>query len=522
MLSGGIGSDTPVGQGGTLDTKKCDIVSANAPMSVKAPRPSGVPPTPDYLPEMEDALIVKNTVKALSPRIVAVHGPTGTGKSTVFPLAITQWAGQTKGLRQGLTLCAQPRRILCQQLCERVRLNRKMDKYDKTVGYKIARDSSLNTGTKLLYCTEAIVAMMMQQYLVSPQGTEVQDVITTVVIDEVHNRSAHSDYVLALTLAAMQKVTHLRLVLMSATGDHSLVTERIPKCQQLVMKSVMHNVKRCFLEQPLDQSHNLLNQMAQIVITFHNERVGRPLVDETCRRSGVNESNKFMVFVPGLPQIYQFCEILQRAIDLGWTEMLIPLPFHGQSPPEEVNAVFTDPSVLAASNKYPLAWNPSLFAAESFEEWCAPLELQKVWKVHREPRFARSCIVCTNVAESGITIPTVGVDISSGVQRRVSTDVRTGVTVNALQTLSKAQILQQLGRSGRTDCGIHITMMSRDQYHLSSTVRRPGTARRKRSQPNDFAFLVCREVILPSSFLVSTTSDGASARKGEDVPSWNP
>ena len=370
-----------------------------------------------------------------------------------------------------------------------------MDKYDKTVGYKIARDSSLNTGTKLLYCTEAIVAMMMQQYLVSPQGTEVRDVITTVVIDEVHNRSAHSDYVLALTLAAMQKVTHLRLVLMSATGDHSLVTERIPKCQQLVMKSTMHHVKRCFLEQPLDQSHNLLNQMAQIVITFHNERVGRPLVDETCRKSGVNESNKFMVFVPGLPQIYQFCEILQRAIDLGWTEMLIPLPFHGQSPPAEVNAVFTDPSVLAASNQYPLAWNPSLFAEESFQKWCAPLEVQKVWRVHREPRFARSCIVCTNVAESGITIPNVGVVISSGVQRRVSTDVRTGVTVNALQTLSKAQILQQLGRSGRTDCGVHITMMSRDQY--TSQVRSADLAQLEES---DLGPMILRSLSAGRSF----------------------
>ena len=69
-----------------------------------------------------------------------------------------------------------------------------------------------------------------------------QDVITTVVIDEVHNRSAHSDYVLALTLAATQKHSHLRLVLMSATGDHSLVEERIPQCQQLVMKGVMHHV----------------------------------------------------------------------------------------------------------------------------------------------------------------------------------------------------------------------------------------------------------------------------------------
>ena len=495
MAECGIGSDTPVGQGGTLDTVTLTIRGANAPMSVKTPPPPGVPPPPDYLPEMEDELIVKNTVKALSPRIVAVHGPTGTGKSTVFPLAIAHWAEKVEGLRQGLTLCAQPRRILCQQLCERVRSNRKMDKYDKTVGYKIARDSSRNTATKLLYCTEAIVAMMMQQYLTSSQDPSVQEVITTVIIDEVHNRSAHSDYVLALTLAAMQKVKHLRLVLMSATGDHSLVTERIPHCQQLVMKGVMHHVKRCFLEQPLDRGDNLLNQMAQIVITFHNERVGRPLVDETCRLSGVNESNKFMVFLPGLPQIYQFCEILQRAIDLGWTEMLIPLPFHGQSPSDEVQAVFTDPSVLAETNKYPLAWNPNLFDAAYFEEFSAPVELQRVWNAHRDSRFARSCIVCTNVAESGITIPNVGVVISSGVQRRVSTDVRTGVTVNAFQTLSKAQLLQQLGRSGRTDCGIHITMMSRDQY--TSQVRSADLAQLEES---DISPMILRSLTAGRSF----------------------
>ena len=122
------------------------------------------------------------------------------------------------------------------------------------------------------------------------------------------------------------------------------------------------------------------------------------------------------------------------------------------------------------------------------------------------PRFARSCIVCTNVAESGITIPNVGVVISSGVQRRVSTDVRTGVTVNALQTLSKAQLLQQLGRSGRTDCGIHITMMSQGQY--SSQVRSSDLAQLEESdlRSHDSAFTSSREAILPSSVLVSTAS----------------
>ena len=78
----------------------------------------------------------------------------------------------------------------------------------------------------------------------------------------------------------------------------------------------------------------------------------------------------------------------------------------------------------------------------------------------------RSCIICTNVAESGVTVANVGLVISSGVHRRVSTDIRAGSTVNALQTLSKAQMTQQQGRTGRTDEGDHITLMNHDQYVL--------------------------------------------------------
>ena len=359
----------------------------------------------------------------------------------------------------------------------------------------IARELSKDSSTKLLYCTEAIVALMMQTYLVSSSPPLPQERITTVIIDEVHNRSAHSDYVLAITLAAMQKSADLRLVLMSATGDHNLVRERIPHSQQLVMKGVMHKVKRCFLEQPLDRSSNLLNQMAQIVITYHNERAGKPLVDETCHSKSVNVSNKIMVFLPGLAQIFQFCEILQRALDLGWTEMLIPLPFHGQSSHEDVGAVLSDPSVLASTGKYPLGQNRSLFAPESYETFSAPHAFQELWIAHREPRFARSCIVCTNVAESEITIPNVGLVISSGVQRRVSTDVRTGATVNALQTLSKAQLLQQLGRSGQTDCGVHITTMSHNQY--LSQVRSADLAQLEES---DISPMILRSLVAGRSF----------------------
>ena len=101
----GVGSDTPVGLGGTLNMSNFNIVGAPAPVKKKVnPDPtesnpaSGIPPPREYLPQMKDAAIVKNTIQALSPRIVAVHGPTGIGKSTVFPLAITHWTEHVEGL----------------------------------------------------------------------------------------------------------------------------------------------------------------------------------------------------------------------------------------------------------------------------------------------------------------------------------------------------------------------------------------------------------------------------------------
>ena len=66
------------------------------------------------------------------------------------------------------------------------------------------------------------------------------------------------------------------------------------------MKGAMHSVRRCFLAQPLDRTANLPNNIAQIVIKYHNDRAGQPLVEETCHSKGVNLSNKIMVWLPGL------------------------------------------------------------------------------------------------------------------------------------------------------------------------------------------------------------------------------
>ena len=137
--------------------------------------------------------------------------------------------------------------------------------------------------------------------------------------------------------------------------------------------------------------------------------------------------------------------------------------------------------------------------------------------------FARSCIVCTNVAESGVTFPNVGLVISSGVQRMVSTDIRTGSTVNALQTLSKAQFAPatRLHWSNRPWNSCHDDEPWSVTCRHASKVHRPGTTRRERRKPYDIAFTCGREIFCETSVPLSAAPDGANAHQGEDVPAWD-
>ena len=107
--------------------------------------------------------------------------------------------------------------------------------------------------------------------------------------------------------------------------------------------------------------------------------------------------------------------------------MLIPLPFHGQSSTDCVGVVFAEPSVLAATGKYPL---------DRTRAFMILMHSERV----KHHGFRRYGLHIVSLDMPGVTVPNVGLVISSAVQRCVSTDIRTGSTVNALQTLSKAQL----------------------------------------------------------------------------------
>ena len=82
--------------------------------------------------------------------------------------------------------------------------------------------------------------------------------------------------------------------------------------------------------------------------------------------------------------------------------------------------------------------------------------------------------------------------------------------MNALQSLSKAQMTQQPGRTGRTDEGDHITMMSYDQ-----DVSQVWSSDLAQLEESDVTPMILR------SLVASTTPSGAAPRHREDVLTWN-
>ena len=104
------------GVGSSLDPETLEVRSAEALEEAQeeesASHASVTKPSPSpLLPEMKDELVVTNSIRALSPRIVAVHGPTGTGKSTVFPLAVAHWTYKRTSLKPGLTSVHSPEEL---------------------------------------------------------------------------------------------------------------------------------------------------------------------------------------------------------------------------------------------------------------------------------------------------------------------------------------------------------------------------------------------------------------------------
>ncbi|MDP2390234.1 MAG: DEAD/DEAH box helicase, partial [Acidobacteriota bacterium] len=156
-------------------------------------------------------------------RAAVLTAAPGAGKTTRVPPALVD---------QGRVLLLQPRRVAARAMARRIADERGWT-LGREVGWHIRFEKKAASDTQLLVVTEGILTAYMQD---DPLLSDV----TTLVVDEFHERSIHADLGLALARQAWLARPDLRILVMSATLDTAPVARFLGGCPVIDVPGTLH------------------------------------------------------------------------------------------------------------------------------------------------------------------------------------------------------------------------------------------------------------------------------------------
>ncbi|AMV37568.1 ATP-dependent helicase HrpB [Planctomyces sp. SH-PL62] len=337
-------------------------------------------PIDPSLPGVLDALKTRGA-------LVLVAEP-GSGKTTRVPPAIVRAGGA------GQVVVLQPRRVAARSTAARI-ADEQGWTLGREVGYHVRFDRKATAATRLLIMTEGILT---RRLLADP----FLDGVGTVVLDEFHERSLHTDLAIALLREIRREVrTDLRLVVMSATLDAGPVA-------RFLDAPVIEVPGRTF---PISASYRDAPRPTDPATIAG--AVADALADPADR-------GHVLVFLPGMAEIRRAHRELSPIASRFDARVL---PLHGSLPSDEQDAAL-------------------------------------------RPSHQRKIILSTNIAETSLTIDGVTTVVDSGLARVAHHDASRGLDRLDLQAISRASADQRAGRAGRTGPGRAIRLWSEQRHAL--------------------------------------------------------
>ncbi|XP_065345049.1 putative ATP-dependent RNA helicase DHX57 [Cloeon dipterum] len=179
-------------------------------------------------------------------QVVVVSGATGCGKSTQVPQFIMdEWLGGDRFDPSSNVeiICTQPRRLSAIGVAERV-ADERAEKIGQSVGYQIRLESKTCSSTRLLFCTTGILLRRLE-------GDAELGAVSHVIVDEVHERSDESDFLLMILRDLLPKRPDLKIVLMSATLNADLFSQYFGQVPVIEIPGRTFPVEQLFLEDTL-------------------------------------------------------------------------------------------------------------------------------------------------------------------------------------------------------------------------------------------------------------------------------
>ncbi|KAL0262886.1 putative ATP-dependent RNA helicase ucp12 [Diplodia seriata] len=368
-------------------------------------------------------------------QVVIISGETGSGKSTQSVQFILDDMIQRQLGEAANIVCTQPRRISALGLADRVADERCTAVGDE-VGYSIRGESRQKPGvTKLTFMTTGVLLRRLQT-----SGGRPDDVvasladITHVVVDEVHERSLDTDFLLVLLRDVLKKRNDLRVILMSATLDADVFASFFkPAVGQVGMVEIAgrtHPVTDYYVDDVIrmsgfnghsaDEDWEDEESQKNIGGTLRSigMRINYDLIAQTVHHIDAElgaQDGAILIFLPGTMEIDRTIQALRSMPNVH------ALPLHASLLPAEQRRVFPPP-----------------------------------------PKGKRKVIASTNVAETSITIEDVVAVIDTGRVKETSFDPANNMVKLAETWASRAACKQRRGRAGRVRAGTCYKLYTRN------------------------------------------------------------
>ena len=168
-----------------------------------------------YIPAVLDAV--------RSRRALILSAAPGAGKTTRVPPALAS---------DGRVLVLQPRRVAARSIARRI-ADEQGWTLGREVGWHVRFERRFVATTQVILATEGILTARLQQ---DPLLSDV----TTVIVDEFHERTIAADLGLALARQAWRARDDLRIVVMSATLDAGPLASFLDDCPQIAVAGRQH------------------------------------------------------------------------------------------------------------------------------------------------------------------------------------------------------------------------------------------------------------------------------------------
>lgn len=285
--------------------------------------------------------------------------------------------------------------------------------------------------------------------------------ITHVVLDEVHERTIDSDFLLIVLRRLMQKRPDLKLILMSATLEAQRFSNYLGGVPVLNIPGRTFPVEMKYLEDAVemtnyrlseDESSNALDddvvevedgagdaaggaqasldgyskQTKETVLKFDEYRMDYQLIKRLLLKIATapeldHYSKAILVFMPGLAEIRRLNdEILSEpAFQRNW----IVHALHSSIASEDQEKAFNVP-----------------------------------------PEGTRKIVIATNIAETGITIPDITAVVDAGKEKMMRFDERRQLSRLVESFISRANAKQRRGRAGRVQNGICFHLFTKHRH----------------------------------------------------------